>query len=410
MSRNQHPSKLLSQRPISGLTVLAVAILGVYFLSSSHAATPYASSEAADGNLFGTSSIEIDSNASDGKYVQFGTVMATTRSNYEWPFAWNSIWNMPISSDAVYAPANIVVDGTYEGAGSSDYDSVDPSFPVKTLTGGSEGNESVHVDPSMMANGDWNTCSAWLGTDNMTIYQGQTTELSEGGNPTFAGQATLSWPSESIEGTGSQGCHGGSSLSGLGGTLTNADLSGSTPIQHALKMLFDCNTGCYNQPETYYGNTLATAGYRWPATTADGQFNVPGTINYYGGSDPDVVEGSLLALPPSTSLSSFTNTTILKLATALQTYGAYIVDNTADGNQDLESFVTNYNANSYFPLSNSSFSSQLDQLISDLEVVNNNSASTPGGGSIGSPRYAQYAPAFTDGAGGSTSPVTVVSP
>jgi hypothetical protein len=118
--------------------------------------------------------------------------------------------------------------------------------------------------------------------------------------------------------------------------------------------------------------------------------------------------GSLLALPPSINPSSFSNAIVQKLATATQDYGAYIVDNTANGSLMHESFITNYNANSYL-LSLGTSNSQIIQLIEDLEVVNNNTSSTPGGGAIGSSRYAPYAPAFNDGTDAPPS-VTVISP
>ncbi len=147
-------------------------------------------------------------------------------------------------------------------------------------------------------------------------------------------------------------------------------------------------------------------GYRWPAINADGGYNSPGDINYYGGSNPNVVEGSLLALPPNISPSSFSDPLVQKLATAMQDYGAYIVDNTASYKTAF--VVTNYNANDVFNRSGD-FSSELNQLLMDLEVVNNNTSSTPGGGSVGSSRYAPYAPAFSDGTDAPPS-VTVVKP
>lgn len=324
-----------------------------------------------------------------------------TRQPYEWPFTWNSIWNIPISVDAQYVSSGIGVQSTYQNATSSDNDSVNPSFPVKTLTNaqlvnGGTGPVSVYVDPTLSAQGEWNTCSAFLGTDGKTVYQGQTTELTAGGNPTFGGESDSTWPPVSLESAGTYGCHGGSGLSGLGGTLTYSDITGSGPIQHALKVAFNGNL--------YYSNM--NGGYRWPAANADYGYNIPGNGNYYGGSNPDVVEGSLLALPPTIKPSSFSNPLIQKLATALQDYGAYIVDNT--GYAETATVITNYNANTVFNESGS-FSSQLNQLLMDLKVVNNNTSSTPGGGPIGSNRYAPYAPAFSDGTDAPPA-VTVVKP
>lgn len=338
-----------------------------------------------------------------------------SRSPYAWPFSWDSIWNIPIASTATYAAANITSAGTYEESSESDYDSVEPTFPMVTLqdarlASGGIGTVSVHGDPAMTANGEWNTCSAFLGADNTSVYQGQTTELTAGGNPSFGGIVNVAWSPVDIEGTGTAGCHGGSGLSGLGGTLTLTDLTQSAPITHALKIALD---GLTNY-------SSANGGFRWPATNADSGYNVSGSDAYYGGSNPNVQEGSLLALPKSISASSFSNPTVAKLAQAMQDYGAYIVDDTGSDSNNFSTLITNYNAWSQLDsdlcsgdaacpsASSTTFASQLDNLIQDLAVVTNNTASTPGGGAIGASRCAPYAPQFD---GGSDAPpaVTVVN-
>jgi hypothetical protein len=346
------------------------------------------------------------------------TVSATpARDADSWPFTYASVWNIPIASTATYAAAGITSNGTSETSATSDYDSTNPSFPVVTLenaqttadgvTPPKYGPVSVYGDPAMAAGGEWNTCSAWLGTDGKTVYQGQTTEVTAGGNPYFGGTAANTWGTVQIEGADVTGCHGGSGLSGLGGTLTLADLNQPGPITHALKVALD---GIFN----YYG---ATGGFRWPAVNADGGYNVPGNGNYYGGTNANVEEGSLLALPPSISPSSFSNPTVQKIATAMQDYGAYIVDTTATGTYDNSSVITNYNA--AWPLmqavcgssctqSTQVFPGQLNTLLTDLEVVTNNTSSTPGGGAIGASRCAPYAPQFIDGTDAPSS-VPVVS-
>jgi hypothetical protein len=343
---------------------------------------------------------------------------ASSRSVYAWPFAWNSIWNMPIASTASYAAANLKTQASYEDETTDDYDSINPSDPLRTLTNarlasGGIGPVSVHSDPAMSANGQWNTCSAFLGADNTTVYQGQTTELTPGGNPTFGGVADNTWSPENIKGDGTAGCSGGSGLSGVGGTLTLSDLTQPGPITHALKIALD---GVIN----YSG---ANGGYRWPALNADGGFNDPGSGNFYGGSNPNVQQGSLLALPRSISPDSFSNPTVAKLAAAAQDYGIYIVDTTATGSTtDYSSIITNYNASAKLQSGLCSggpgcaavssrqtvIASQLESLIKDLAVITNNTPSTPGGGAIGTSRCAPYAPAFTDGSG-APPPVSVVS-
>jgi len=343
---------------------------------------------------------------------------AASRSPYQWPFSWDSIWNMPIAASARYAPAGIKSAATYQDRTTQDYDSIDPSAPVVTLTNarrasGSIGPVSVHSAAGMSANGQWNTCAAFLGTDNTSVYQGQTTQLAAGGNASFGGVADNAWKPVNIRGGGTAGCQGGSGLSGLGGTLTLADLTQSGPITHVLKVALD---GVINY-------SSANGGYRWPALNADTGYNDRGSGNFYGGSNPSVQPGSLLALPRSISPASFSNPTVAKLARAAQDYGVYIVDTTATGSTwNYSSVITNYDASTrlkvglctsatpcYHPSSKASvIGSQLDTLLKDLQVITNNTPSTPGGGAVGTSRCAPYAPAFTDGTGAPPS-VTVVS-
>jgi len=407
--------KLIAPRMVMAVVV---ACVGIYLVASGHAQAPNAASVEAESGSVATARIINDGTASGGKAVQFGGSSSTSsRSPYAWPFSWDSIWNIPIASTATYAPAGIVSKGSYEDSSSSDYDSTNPSFPAVTLqnaklANGNTGAVGVYGDPAMTANGQWNTCSAFLGTDKTNVYQGQTTQLTAGGNPKFGGTADVAWSPVNIKGTGIPGCHGGSGLSGLGGTLTLADLTQAGPITHALKVALD----------GYLNYSHANGGYRWPAVTADGGYNDSSSGNYYGGSNTNVVEGSLLALPRSIKPSSFSNPTVAKLATAMQDYGVYIVDTTATDQYGFSTLITNYNAASKLdadlcitatpcghPSTNTSiFSSQMDKLFQDLQVITSNTASTPGGGAIGANRCAPYAPKFSDGS--DTPPaVTVVS-
>ena len=70
-------------------------------------------------------------------------------------------------------------------------------------------------------------------------------------------------------------------------------------------------------------------GYRWPALASDSGAENPGSGNYYGGSNPEVQMGTLLALKPDFDISSLRTEPARILAKAMQDYGAYIVDNTA---------------------------------------------------------------------------------
>jgi len=426
------------------IVVLAVAGIGVYFIVNSHATTPYVATSASNGtSIVSPAGTVTDSNTSSGKAVQFGcptgetgtpgnctTGKSSNRSPYSWPFTWDSIWNIPISSSATYVPATISLTGTYETSGSWDYDSISPSFPVKQLTNAQTGSSNqshtsapVYSDPNMAPQGEWNTCSAFLSTDGSNVYQGETTDYNAGANPAYGGQGVYTDAPVAIEGEGITGCHGASGLSGLGGTLTAADMSGSGPIQHSLKVMLDCINSCSN----------TNGGFVWPAGSADTGYTCPSGSscyngNYYGGSNVNVKMGSMLALPPSISPSSFTNPTIQRIATAFQDYGAYVVDDTAWSGED--SIITNYNAAADFvntqtpgtPSTTGTFGQQLDKLFEDLDAVTNNAKCTPGGGATGvsttectsgygiaTDRYALYAPEFTDGTDAPPT-VTVVNP
>jgi hypothetical protein len=264
----------------------------------------------------------------------------------------------------------------------------------------------------MAADGKLNTCSAFLGADNRSVYQGQTTVLPAGGDPVFGGAENDASLPVNIKGAGTAGCHGGSGLSGLGGTLTLADLTRQGPITHVLKVALDGVTN-------YSG---AGGGFRWPAVNADSGFDNPSSENYYGAPGSLVREGSLLALPRSVNPGSFSNPTVARIARAMRDYGAYVVDTTATGHYNYSTLIVNYDAAGRLvaglcakatpcgsPSSNKAiFSSQLDALFRDLDVVTNNAAATPGGGLIGAGRCAPYAPSFSDGSG-APPPVTVAS-
>ena len=138
----------------------------------------------------------------------------------------------------------------------------------------------------------------------------------------------------SIFGDGALGSHGGSGLSGVGGTIRLGELlQSSGPIQHALKLEL--------QHQWYYGLTRLqpTSAYNggrgqyvWPATGSDGGTEkVPGGL--YGGSDPNVAPGALLAVPAEVAKEVKTTTVAGgKVLQALVDYGGYIVDDTGGGN------------------------------------------------------------------------------
>lgn len=138
----------------------------------------------------------------------------------------------------------------------------------------------------------------------------------------------------SILGDGALGAHGGSGLSGVGGTIRLGELlSNSPPIRHALKLEM---SGTYH----YFGayplqNATAYNGgrvqYVWPATGSDSGSTFPNP--YYKGANPHLAPGALLALPQAVLADVHVTTPPgRKIRDALATFGGYIVDDTGGGN------------------------------------------------------------------------------
>src|SRR5579884_3538786 len=57
-----------------GVFIAIFVVIGIYLLIGSHAASPYVSLNADQGSLSNGATLQSDSSASDGKYVQLGTV------------------------------------------------------------------------------------------------------------------------------------------------------------------------------------------------------------------------------------------------------------------------------------------------------------------------------------------------
>ena len=139
----------------------------------------------------------------------------------------------------------------------------------------------------------------------------------------------------SVFGDGALGSHGGSGLSGVGGTIRVGELTGERPIGHALKIEL--------QHQWYYGlRPLQSASaynggrrqYVWPATGSDScSVNAPGGC--YGGTLPSLAPGALLAVPAARSsriAEKMKTKPGRKILEALTDYGGYIVDDTGGGN------------------------------------------------------------------------------
>jgi hypothetical protein len=327
----------------------------------------------------------------------------TARDPLKQPFATNSIWNMPIGSGAVYVPANL---SAALGAGMPQIDDeriiFKPTAPLTavnyssagwsgsnrcTATGGQLLNVPIPTNYIIPNNID-NSSAAFLMPDGRTIAQSQPLARCSAGGPATS---YVTFPPVDIYGDGIAGAHGGSGLSAVGGAIRIGELRpGQQGPKHALKV------NVYAKQALYRCTTRADC-YRWPATTADGY-----AVGHYGtvGSNINTAMkmGALLAIPPSINIGNLGLETEpgRQIAWTLQNYGAYIVDDTwgqafafnaengPDGSLRTQ-FQTDYGTPfEIWSAGSTAWSRDVQRLIVTLSVVNNNSASSIGGG--GTPR------------------------
>jgi hypothetical protein len=336
------------------------------------------------------------------------------RDPLKWPFAANSIWNMPIGSGAQYVPANLPADpGSDVWAPMPQVDDelivMKPTAPATAIkassVGWSGGNRcnatggvltTVPMPASfVVANSKANNSTTFLSADGRTLLQTQPfTRCTSGGTAT----SMAVFPSQDIQGDGRTGAHGGSGLSAFGGSIRVGELRpGSQGPRHALKV------NVFARQSLYKCTTRADC-YRWPATRGDSYaVGFYGTVS--GNTNKAMKMGSLLAIPASTNITTMGLETApgKQLAWTLQNYGAYIVDDTysagfainAENGPD-GSVRTQFQADYGYALEqrvngNTPWVRDMQRLIQALYVVDNNSATSIGGG--GTPRQ-PLAPAF----------------
>jgi hypothetical protein len=176
------------------------------------------------------------------------------------------------------------------------------------------------------------------------------------------------------------GGHGGSSLSGVGGSLRVWEAESDVAIQHALKVVL---------PVGVLSGT--NGGYRWPAQNADSGYNDPSGWAYYAGSNGELRMGALLALAPGVNIDGLGLQTAMgkRLAKALQDYGAYVVDAHPNTWSPL-TWAAEYGVEDAlwsrygYNLESGALQADSLKLFKQLSVVTNNTSSSVGGG--GTPR------------------------
>ena len=261
-----------------------------------------------------------------------GTPRAGERFATLWPFANDSIWNLPIGAGARFVPANITRARDWGMTVDQDVIILTPDAPRTKFfynddawNGGSrcsvEGGALFEaplpadfVVPAARPGWTPNFATAILAGDNRTLIQGQPMARC-----TQGGSATMWWSQtrEDLYGPGFSGGHGGSMLSSIGGTIRSGELVPGGRIPHAMKVNLD------GSDNLYYDDV--TRGFRWPASAADSC-----AAGCYRGRNPALRMGSLLALPPSVDIGSMgLETDAAKIvAQAFQDFGGYVVDNT----------------------------------------------------------------------------------
>src|SRR5881628_767126 len=247
-----------------------------------------------------------------------------------WPFSEDSIWNLPIGASAGYVAAGIAQATARGMTTDPDVLILNPSAPITPVylnsdawTGRSRCDlqggvlfeapiTAGFVVPGASVGSTPNHAVAILDADGKTLIQGQPYT-----HCTADGPVTMWWfqKDEQIDGTGVSGGHGGSKLSSIGGTIRLGELVPGGMIRHAMKVNLDAHANLFFD--------TSTGGFRWPATVAD--FCAP---TCYGGTNPALRMGSLLALPPGFDMSSLETDAARIVARGFVDYGAYVVDNT----------------------------------------------------------------------------------
>ncbi|NMG11836.1 hypothetical protein [Brasilonema sp. UFV-L1] len=319
------------------------------------------------------------------------------RDKYTQPFACDSIWNMPIGSNAQYVDAYIGSTGV--GVDTDWFIITQDSDPaVPTYMPGSwgpgrctgtqvqqqaqwhpEAGEQLKVPENLIiedakANSTPNNSSAFLKPDGRTLVSFNVTTRCWQNGPVHG----VWFGQQDIYGDGIDGGHGGSGMSSIGGSIRKGELLNDEPIRHALKIVL---WGKW----LHYNASSSTPGHRWPARLADSY-----AANQYQGSNPALVMGSLLAIPPNVTAESLglTSKAGKKIFQAMQDYGAYVVD---DAGWDYNYLCVERSAEQEYEAvigheihGDAALQADFAKIIAAVKVVNNNASNSIGGG--GTPR------------------------
>ena len=327
------------------------------------------------------------------------------RDALSWPFSSDSIWNTCIGSDAVLSPANLYPINSKTLLAPKKVQPDDVWFvktkntdPVVTVYDqghwGKPTTNAAYCNITGKQNGTLNfphalnftnfggnNCGVIVAPDNRTLQFIHPLYVCAPGAPVLAltgSSANGARSADVFTSTGNLGGLGGSGLSGIGGAIRLGQLvPNAPPISHALNLQLYAQQYYYpKQP----GNSSTC--WRWPAVQCDD------CETCYGGTNPALVPGALLAVPRATSAllnASLVTAPARAILAALTNYGAYIV---ADAAWPAVSFCTEGGVQAEFAAAwNFSFEAQSGTWYDDivailraLSIVTNNNPTTQGGG------------------------------
>lgn len=322
------------------------------------------------------------------------------RNVRSWPFASTSIWNMPIGSGANYVPAELYIPNRFTtdedililrpDAPLTDIYYTDIAWGDAARVYGSRCERkgdllsSVPIPPDFVffpPKGEIpNAALTALMPDGRTLVQGSPFSRCYANGYGTMRYANLK-EMRDIYGDGMEGAHGGSGLAGMGGTIRMGELLPGSVIRHVLKInVWAAKDLSYNQDDT--------PGYRWPAKRADSYAQ-----EGYGGSNPAVEMGALVALKPDFDETALATEPSKILARAFKDYGAYIVNDThwdasavvievGPAGDVRDEFFDAYGYALRVANSTSPWYQDLKTIFTNLHVVDNNSESNIGGGGI----------------------------
>ena len=337
--------------------------------------------------------------------VTLTTTLCFARDPLHQPFHRESIWNMPIGSDAEYVHAQIQPANSWGMTIDEDLIVLTPDAPdvdiYRSDAGWNRDKSRCDIDGGVIFRAPipddfvvspdtWdgltpNSGLALLMDDGRTIKQTQPFARCYAGD-----YATSRYTFKDVDlyGDGYYGAHGATELSAIGGAIRVGELlPGAGAITHALKV------NIYAEVNVYYDSQ--TKGYRWPARDADSY--APDRYGTKGDPVKACLMGALLALPADMNLDDLELETepARVLAQAFQDYGAYLVDNTA---WDVYAIITEWGPNGRvqdefkeawgFDINPRSISTpwaqDMRKIFTNLHIIDNNGPESIGGG--GEPR------------------------